>query len=174
MTPRPEIDVVSESPLWDGLPDAAALAGRAALAAVAGTGVPVMDGAEISILLADDATLRELNRTWRDRDRPTNVLSWPAAEREALATSPVCGDIAISWETLAREAGEEGKSVADHFTHLVVHGVLHLLGYDHETDEEAEEMEGLEVQILAGLGVADPYATVAGPGDDPSRRAERA
>lgn len=152
------VDVDADSPLWAALPDATRLAERAALAAVAAGDVAVMPGSELSVLLADDATLRELNRTWRDKDKPTNVLSWPAADPDDLADSPVLGDIALSWETLIREAGDEGKAVADHFTHLIVHGVLHLLGYDHETDEEADEMEMLEVQILAGLGVGDPYA----------------
>lgn len=157
MSASPFVDVVIESPLWEALPEAETLAGRAALAAIAAGGVAVMDGAELSLMLADDAAVRELNRTWRDKDKPTNVLSWPAADPDDLARSPHCGDIAVAYETLAREAADEGKTVADHFTHLVVHGVLHLLGYDHETDDEAEEMEALETEILAGLGVADPY-----------------
>lgn len=153
----PSIEVVAENPLWEALPDAEDLASRAALAAIAAGDVEVMEGAELSILLADDATLQELNRSWRGKDKPTNVLSWPAADLDDLVSSPHCGDIALSYETLAREAGEEGKTIADHFTHLVVHGVLHLLGYDHETDDEAEEMEALEVRVLAGLAIADPY-----------------
>lgn len=157
MTLAPAIEIVEESPLWEALPAAESLATRAALAAISASGVTVMGGAELSILLADDATLKELNRTWRDKDKPTNVLSWPAADPDDLAQSPHCGDIALSYETLAREAADEGKSVADHFTHLVVHGVLHLMGFDHETDDEAEEMEALEVNILAGMGIADPY-----------------
>ncbi|GHE54335.1 endoribonuclease YbeY [Camelimonas fluminis] len=157
MSASPLIDVVIESPLWQALRDAEALAGRAALAAVAASGVAVMDGAELSLMLADDAAVQELNRTWRGKDKPTNVLSWPAADPDDLVRSPHCGDIAVAYETLVREAADEGKTVADHFTHLVVHGVLHLLGYDHETDDEAEEMETLETDVLAGLGVADPY-----------------
>ena len=166
MTALPHIDVVIESPLWAALPEAEALAERAALAAIAAGDVAVMAGAELSLMLADDAAVRELNRTWRGKDRQTNVLSWPAADPDDLVRSPHCGDIAVAYETLAREAVEEGKTVADHFTHLVVHGVLHLLGYDHETDDEAEEMETLETEILAGLGVADPYATGTAGLDD--------
>lgn len=162
MTSTATVEVVEESLLWEALPQAEVLATRAALAAITSSGVPVMDGAELSILLADDATLRDLNRTWRAKDKPTNVLSWPAADPEDLATSPHCGDVALSFETLVREAKEEGKSVQDHFSHLVVHGVLHLMGYDHETDEEAKEMESLEVSILAAMGVADPYALKTG------------
>lgn len=162
MTPTASVEVIGESPLWDAFPQAEALATRAALAALASSGVSVMDGAELSILLADDAKLRELNRTWRDKDKPTNVLSWPAADPGDLATSPHCGDVALSYETLAREAAEEGKSVSDHFQHLIVHGVLHLVGYDHETDDEAKEMETLEVNILSEMGVADPYGLKAG------------
>lgn len=157
MSAAPVIDVIVESTLWEGLPEAEALAERAALAAVAASDVAIMDGAEMSLMLTDDAAIKELNRTWRDKDKPTNVLSWPAADPDDLAHSPHCGDIAVAYETLAREAAEEGKSVGDHFSHLVVHGVLHLLGYDHETDDEADEMEQLETDVLSGLGVADPY-----------------
>lgn len=157
MSAAPVIDVIIESTLWESLPEAEALAERAALAAVAASGVVIMDGAEMSLMLTDDAAIRKLNQTWRDKDKPTNVLSWPAADPDDLAHSPHCGDIAVAYETLAREAAEEGKTVGDHFSHLVVHGVLHLLGYDHETDDEADEMEQLETDILAGLGVSDPY-----------------
>ena len=121
---------------------------------------------ELSVVFTDDASIQTLNAEWRGKDKPTNVLSWPAADPDDLVRSPHCGDIAVAYETLAREAVEEGKTVADHLTHLVVHGVLHLLGYDHETDDEAEEMETLETEILAGLGVADPYATGTAGLDD--------
>ena len=107
-------------------------------------------------MLADDAFVQHLNKTWRGKDQPTNVLSFPAGENTAGIDH--LGDIVLALETITREAREQDKKPADHLTHLVVHGMLHLLGYDHEDDDEAEEMEALERRILAGLGIADPYA----------------
>lgn len=121
--------------------------------------------AELSLVLTDDAHIQELNRTWRGHDKPTNVLSFPAGEgaepdvSDEYSDQPMLlGDIVIARETLEREAADEGKSVDDHFTHLLLHGFLHLMGYDHEDETEAEEMEAIERRILASLGVADPYA----------------
>ena len=111
---------------------------------------------EISVLLCDDAAIRTLNRQWRGQDKPTNVLSFPTPD-EAPSDTPL-GDIAIAYETVAREAAEEGKLLDHHFIHLTVHGTLHLLGFDHETEAEAEEMEATERRILHTLGIADPYA----------------
>lgn len=129
---------------------------RAALAALDGLSAP--GPLEIGILLTDDATIAALNRQWRGRDGPTNVLSFPGDEAPPASGAPwPLGDIAVAWETLDREARRDGIPFADHLAHLVVHGVLHLRGYDHETDGEAAEMEGLEREILAGLGIADPY-----------------
>ena len=113
--------------------------------------------AALSILLTDDAAQRELNRQWREKDKSTNVLSFPAIKPFAPITGLI-GDISLARETLEREAGELGKPFTDHFTHLIVHGFLHCLGYDHETEDEALAMEGLETQILAQLGIDDPYA----------------
>ncbi len=112
---------------------------------------------ELSIVLTDDAEQRVLNRDWRGIDKSTNVLSFPQIEPFG-PVSGILGDIILARETLVREAEEQGVSLEDHFTHLVVHGFLHLLGYDHMDDDEALAMEGLETQILASLGVADPYA----------------
>jgi probable rRNA maturation factor len=121
--------------------------------------------AEVSVLLADDTRVAELNRDYRGRDRPTNVLSfpaggpsWPGAEGPVLL-----GDVVVALETTSREADAEGLRVPDHLAHLLVHGTLHLLGYDHETDGEAELMEAREVDLLAGLGVSDPYRAGAAP-----------
>jgi len=112
--------------------------------------------AELSIVLTDDAEQQELNRDWRGIDKPTNVLSFPQIEPfEPVAG--IIGDIVLARETLEREAEELQKSLTDHFTHLVVHGFLHILGYDHIEEGEALEMEGLETRILAVLGVPDPY-----------------
>lgn len=118
----------------------------------------------VTVRLADDAMLRELNRTWRGKDAPTNVLSFPAGDPpEGLPGSlewPL-GDLALAFETSSREAREEGKPLAHHLAHLVVHGTLHLLGHDHERPAEAEAMEALERRILAELGVPDPYRAEA-------------
>lgn len=105
----------------------------------------------VAVLLADDAALRDLNARWRGKDKPTNVLSFPAPEGFGL------GDIALAYETVADEAQTQGKTFAAHATHLLVHGYLHLLGYDHEVEDEARAMETRERAILAALGVADPY-----------------
>ena len=112
---------------------------------------------EVSVVLTDDAEQRELNRQWRGFDKSTNVLSFPQIEPFA-PVSGLLGDITLARETVAKEAEEMGVSFEAHFTHLVVHGFLHLLGYDHIEEEDAEEMEGLETDILATLGIADPYA----------------
>ncbi|HLH12765.1 MAG TPA: rRNA maturation RNase YbeY [Methylovirgula sp.] len=112
------------------------------------------DGAELSVLLCDDAFIRGLNRQWRGQDKPTNVLSFPAA----TTFTPALGDIAIAYETTAQEAAAEGKSLSDHFIHLLIHGFLHLIGYDHRDEAEAAVMEKLEREVLAELGIADPYA----------------
>ena len=155
-----ELDIMIEAGDWARLPGAEALARRAAEAALAAADEG--DGAfEASVMLTDDAQLRELNRTWRGKDKPTNVLSFPAPEPPGAAGPRHLGDIALAYETLVRESEEESKELAHHFAHLIVHGVLHLLGYDHEVEAEAEIMEALEVKALATLGIADPYRDMA-------------
>ena len=113
--------------------------------------------AELSILLTNDAEQHELNRQWRGKDSSTNVLSFPQIEPFGPVTG-ILGDITMARETIEREAVEQGTSFPDHFTHLVVHGFLHLLGYDHIEEADAVKMESLETKILANLGIADPYA----------------
>jgi probable rRNA maturation factor len=153
----PAVDVLIESSCWDQLPAAAAIVERA-VAQAAGSPDIKLDGAsELSILLCDDRAIAELNARWRGQDRPTNVLSFPAVSRPGIP-GPL-GDIAIAYETVTREAAVQDTPVADHLSHLVVHGFLHLLGYDHETDGDAERMEQLERDILARMGIADPYAS---------------
>lgn len=120
--------------------------------------VKPLPGAELSLLLTDDKRIRIVNRDWRGLDKATNVLSFPAAPPERIASSPVIGDIVIALETVVREAEAEEKSFGDHLSHLVIHGLLHLLGEDHETEAEAQRMEALETAALARLGIADPYA----------------
>ena len=119
--------------------------------------VRVKGAAELSILLTNDEEQHALNKEWRGKDSSTNVLSFPQIEPGDPVLG-LLGDITMARETLIREAAEQGVSFEDHFTHLVVHGFLHILGYDHLDDEEAAEMEGLETSILATLGIDDPYA----------------
>jgi probable rRNA maturation factor len=149
------LDISVPSPLWRRLPRARPIA-RETIAAAASESSDVSEG-DVSLCLADDSALRALNLSWRGIDKPTNVLSFPAAPGRP-GEAPTLGDIALAYETLAREAKDLGVSLADHYRHLLVHGFLHLIGYDHETDAEAERMEALEAKILARLGVADPYA----------------
>src|ERR1700722_5035891 len=149
------LDISVASPLWRGLPRARPIARETIAAAAAESGDP--SAGDVSLCLADDAALRALNLSWRGIDKPTNVLSFPSAPGRP-GEAPALGDIALAYETLAREAEDLGVSLADHYRHLLVHGFLHLIGYDHETDAEAERMEALETRILAQLGVSDPYA----------------
>ena len=129
----------------------------------------ILDGApaEMSLVLADDALVQTLNRDYRDKDKPTNVLSFALLDDledtdDVLARDEgmpiLIGDVILAFETVQREAREQGKSVEDHLTHLVIHGVLHLLGYDHQSDPDADRMERLETSILARMGIADPYS----------------
>ena len=144
------IDIVIEEKAWRAAePRARALARAAAVATLK---AEKRSDANIAILLAADARLQALNSAFRGKDAPTNVLSFPGAGDHL-------GDIAVALGVCAREAAEQGKTLAAHLQHLTAHGVLHLLGYDHETDAEAEAMEARERQVLAGLGVADPYAS---------------
>lgn len=145
-----------EAPAWRRrLPKAGVLVRRAARAALAGAkadkGGPRPDaGGELCLVLADDTLQRRLNHDFRGRDKSTNVLSFEGAPA-------TLGDVVLALETVAAEAESQGKSLADHVAHLVVHGVLHLMGYDHQTGAQARRMERLEIAILAGLGIADPY-----------------
>lgn len=164
------VDIVIEDPRWDEF-DLEARADEAARATLAALGLPAQ-GFEICIMGCDDARIAELNGEFRAKGQPTNVLSWPSEERapEVPGDAPELpepgmpdmpeelGDIAIAYDTCEREAAELGRTLDDHVTHLVVHGVLHLLGYDHIGDKDAALMEGLEVKVLASLGVADPYS----------------
>ena len=158
--PPATIDVVERAAVWRRtLPDAPEICRTAAAAALA-RGAAGVAGAELSIVLADDALIAKLNRTYRGIAKPTNVLSFASAEpARRRAPLRLLGDVVVAHGTIAREARAQGKTLADHLTHLVVHGVLHLLGFDHERAAEARRMETLEVAILGGLGVADPYRT---------------
>jgi probable rRNA maturation factor len=113
---------------------------------------------EVSLVFTDDASIRAINAEWRSQDKPTNVLSFPAFPvTPGKNPGPMLGDIILAHETLVREAADLGKPFDEHLSHLLVHGFLHLFGYDHLEDDEAERMESLETRILAGLGLSDPY-----------------
>lgn len=173
-----EIDAEVEDESWtDALPDAIEIVERAAAAAI--RNLPLSDAASgtrgadhvvagsmtdliwhmktvrIAVALMDNETVAGLNQQFREKAGPTNVLSFPAG----FNMEGILGDIALAYGVCAREAIEQGKSLADHLSHLTVHGVLHLAGYDHQTDDEAEAMEDLERRVLTTLGVSDPYAT---------------
>ncbi|MDG1472135.1 MAG: rRNA maturation RNase YbeY [Ascidiaceihabitans sp.] len=160
------VDVVTEDARWQdaGLDALAQTAAQACLAYLA------ISGAEVALLGCDDARITELNADFREKPTATNVLSWPAEDLAAEdagdtphAPTPdfdgslELGDIAISYDTCAREAADAGKPMGDHVTHLIIHGVLHLLGYDHIRDQDATLMEAIEVQILGKMGIDDPY-----------------
>jgi probable rRNA maturation factor len=151
------IDIQRHSSLWRTHRGVTALVRKAARVALKHSGVATLPDASLAIALADDAMVRAANRDWRAMDKPTNVLSFPAVPHERIGGAPFLGDVIVAYETVAAEADAENKPFADHLAHLVVHGVLHLLGYDHGTAAEAELMETRERAILARLGVPDPY-----------------
>lgn len=152
---EPAIDIVVASERWKAQPRAQATVRRAIAAA---TATASTSGGELAIVLTDDSAMRALNRRWRGKDRPTNVLSFPAmAQRRERGAPRLLGDIVIAFETTAREAAAEHKPFLHHLAHLAVHGYLHLLGYDHDADKAAVAMEGLETKVLARLRLPDPY-----------------
>ena len=147
------IHIEVEDEAWSAaLPNAEALITEAAAAALKAGGAG-LESTELTVLLADDAAVADLNDRFRDKQGPTNVLSFPAPE----SAQPHLGDIALAYGVCAAEAASQGKPLANHLSHLVAHGVLHLLGWDHQSDDEAEAMERLEREILAGLAIPDPY-----------------
>ncbi len=147
------LDFVVASDRWSEEPDSERVIARAIKAAAAAIGLE--RGLDLCLMLADDEEMRILNNRWRGQNKPTNVLSFPAPPAQGASR---LGDIAIGFETVAREAREQGKPFADHLAHLAVHGFLHLSGYDHQSEAEAQRMEALERDILAQLAVPDPYA----------------
>ena len=152
------IDIAIEAGAWPGEDDLRTTAEQAVGAALAELGLKPANPPELSFLFTDDAHIAVLNRDWRGKDKATNVLSFPAFEVAPGDPLPaMLGDIVLAFETISSEAALEEKPFEHHLKHLIVHGMLHLLGYDHETDEEAEEMEALERRILATLAISDPY-----------------
>ncbi|WP_224545233.1 rRNA maturation RNase YbeY [Mesorhizobium sp. CA16] len=152
-----DIDIFVEAGAWPAEAELTRLVERAVAAAFAETGAG--GASELSVVFSDDAHIHALNAEWRGKDKPTNVLSFPAFSfSKGGKLPPMLGDIVLASETVSREAALEDKPVANHITHLVIHGLLHLLGHDHETDAEAEEMEAIERAALARLAIPDPYA----------------
>jgi probable rRNA maturation factor len=159
------VEFANEQWQTSDIPDAAAMITRAVEAAMqagASGGVPSRQ-LEIGVRLTDDRGIQDLNRDWRGQDKPTNVLAFALEDDAAGLTGAEAsvlplGDIVVAFETCAREAQDDGKTMTHHLCHLVVHGTLHLLGYDHDKADDAEIMEAAEREILAGLGVPDPYA----------------
>jgi probable rRNA maturation factor len=162
------VDIVIEDPRWDAF-GLGPLADTAAAAMFVALGLPA-SGYMIAVLACDDARIAALNADFRGRPVPTNVLSWPSEDRAAATPGAVpdlprsnpadptgLGDVAIAWETCAQEAADQGKTMHAHVTHLIVHGILHLLGFDHMDDADAALMETTETRILASLGISDPY-----------------
>ncbi|MBZ0161735.1 MAG: rRNA maturation RNase YbeY [Notoacmeibacter sp.] len=152
------IDLAVEAGAWGEEESLRELAAVAVEAALRELGAQSRADTELSIVFSDDKHVRALNAEWRGKDAATNVLSFPAFEMApGYPVPPLLGDIVIAFETVRREAALESKPFEHHLTHLIVHGFLHLLGYDHETDDDAEVMEGLERRILTALGIPDPY-----------------
>jgi probable rRNA maturation factor len=153
---KTQIDVIVRSARWRKRPQAKAIVKKAVLAAAKAVSTP---RTELAIVLADDSAIRALNRDWRGKNAPTNVLSFPAAAPgKGRPGSPYIGDIVIAYQTVAREAATEGKPFSHHLSHLAIHGFLHLLGYDHDNDRDAAKMEGVERKVLKRLAIPDPYA----------------
>lgn len=159
-----EIDIICGAESWRSVDGLDALTRESVDASLAESGAKLVEGCEVSVSFCDDAEIRELNAEWRGKDKPTNVLSFPTPG--PLSARPLLGDIVISYETVAREAAEQEKTLREHTAHMVIHGFLHLIGYDHETAAEAEVMEGLERRIASRLGLRDPYAGEAAGEED--------
>ncbi|MCE4222627.1 rRNA maturation RNase YbeY [Methylobacterium sp. C25] len=158
---QPEIDVAIEDERWQAaVPDLEALVEQAVTAGLSALPDSHVGHVSVSVMLADDATVQDLNKTWRGKDKPTNVLSFPAADQPVPPGEPEpLGDVVLAYDTVLRESTEQSKPLSHHLAHLLVHGTLHLLGQDHETGEaEADAMEAIEVAALATLGIPDPYA----------------
>ena len=161
-------DVLVDDPRWTERMDVEAVVNSAVEKVLQATNAKLRRDAEASFSFSTDERVRQLNSTWRHKDAPTNVLSFPAAESASLETSPLLGDVIMAYETIDREAIEEGKLFVHHASHMIVHGFLHLIGFDHEDEEEARDMENVESRVLTELGVPDPWAAQ----DDDVRESE--
>ena len=158
----PIIDISLQDPEWERIGDIEKIIRQAIERTLATAMMPktaIGRDLEVSIVLANDDLIQVLNREYREKDTPTNVLTFATLDSEEISTDGVLnlGDVILSFQTIQREAQEQGKFILDHVKHMTVHGVLHLLGYDHINDDEANDMETAEIGILAGLGVQNPY-----------------
>lgn len=152
------LDILHEAGDWSQIGERDALIAAAGEALASDPRFAARPPAEACVALSDDATVRTLNARFRGKDKPTNVLSFPALDRFGETSPQTLGDIVLAQETIEQEAAQQGVAAAHHLQHLVVHGLLHLLGFDHETETEAQEMEGIEIEVLASLGIPNPYA----------------
>lgn len=170
------VKIAAPSPLWEqSIENSAELVTRVVARAVAASN-RVHGDSEVSVVLSDDRELRILNKEYRGKDEPTNVLSFPGDELDtdedsftSLGRPMILGDVVVAFETIRREALDQGKALADHAAHILIHGVLHLCGFDHERSEDAKIMEGLERAVLGEFGIAGPYES-----DEPSPGPKRA
>ena len=152
------VDLTVETGDWPPEEELAAIVTRAIEATVSELGIVPPEGCELGVVFTDDDEIAILNAQWRGKDKPTNVLSFPSGIPSPTGQLPLLlGDIVLAWRTINAEAALDGKPFDHHLTHLVVHGILHLLGYDHEEEQEAEVMEALERRVLAKLAIPDPY-----------------
>lgn len=155
---NPEIDIICQAGQWPDTAEISSLVTNALSATIDIAGLKMLPGAELSLVLSDDEHVKILNKSWREIDKPTNVLSFPVKD-VAIGELPdlLLGDVVLSMETITREAIELGISFNDHLTHLVIHGFLHIFGYDHTDDILANEMEAIEIACLAKIGIGNPY-----------------
>jgi probable rRNA maturation factor len=153
----PALDILVEAGEWPPKARLRKIAAGVIEAAAIRLGLDLPEGAEVSIVFTDDAHIKSLNRKFRQKNKPTNVLSFPGAPAANGGIGPILGDVVLAQETVSKEAAAEGLTLEAHLAHLILHGFLHILGYDHEDDGEAQIMEGLETAILGGIGIADPY-----------------
>ncbi len=157
--PNIVVDVAIESDLWQAMPDIEDQT-KKTVSQICMKLLPKSELTEVSILLTNDINIQKLNSDYRSKDKPTNVLSFPQTEEEELNGIHeylILGDIIVSYERIKQEATDQKKTFNDHYTHMLVHGLLHLMHYDHITDEQARTMEDLEINILDGLGIKNPY-----------------
>ena len=152
-----DIDISVQSEDWNRIDGLECLATGWVNAAIRRAGLGTLPGSELSLVLTDDTEIRALNADYRGLDKATNVLSFPGGEADGEAFGPLLGDIVVAFETAAREAESEKKPFEAHLAHLIIHGLLHLFGYDHENDADANRMESMEIAIMADLGYANPY-----------------
>jgi probable rRNA maturation factor len=153
-----ELEITIDDTRWPDIADLKELATQAISSAYAESQCDLEIDFVVSLLFCSDSRIQDLNREWRSQDKATNVLSFPAPQDLVIDDCLVLGDLALSYETVLRESEIEEKKIVDHLSHLIIHGFLHLLGFDHETESDAEEMEWIERRSLAKIGIMDPYA----------------